>query len=639
MMISIKVIGRSIAFLFFFLSSFVEASNAFDILMLHSYEKGNIWTEEIDSSFRYHLQSRRKYAMNFYTEYMDSKRFFGRDYDEVLAKLYATKFSSHKIDLIVTTDDYAFDFAIKYRREIFNDAPIIFSGVNGYDKFKRDIYRTEKNFTGVVETFDVIPTVKGALKINPTATKIYVINTQFSPSGRYLKKQFESSFEKMQLKQKVIYLENYNMEEIYEMAKHFEDDSIVLFGVYARDRDGKYFEFGENIRTLSKHSKQPIYGFLKFQLNKGIVGGNLSDGTAYGREIARMADEYIYGEKKISEIPIITHSINDLVFDLDQLKRYKISINKLPENSKIISYSSSFFQFYHDYKIELLVVLACFVCLCIFFFILLYFFEKQRSYKDSLIKENEKLERNVHDRTVQLVQQQSQIINSARLVSIGEMASGIAHEINNPLTIIDLSANRISQRTNSENIIKSARKISNTTFRISKIIKGLKHLAKDGDKSKFTDFHLIEAVEDVTSLCYEKFKENDIEFNINVDESIVIHGSIVQVAQVLLNLINNSFDELINIKGERKINLKAIPIKKSNQDYVEVSITDTGRGIPEDIRGKIMEPFFTTKKKNRGTGLGLSISKNNIEKHGGEFYLDESSSLTRFVFTIPLKVE
>ncbi|WP_412463217.1 ATP-binding protein [Halobacteriovorax sp. RT-2-6] len=636
-MILLKAVYRLIFILFILISSLTSAAGSYDILMLHSYEKGNIWTEEIDSSFRFHLQSRHKYSMNFYTEYMDSKRFFGRDYDEALAELYATKFSSHKIDLIVTTDDYAFDFAIKYRREIFNDAPIIFSGVNGYDKFKRDIYRTEKNFTGVVETFDVIPTVKGALKINPTATKIYVINTQFSPSGRYLKKQFESSFEKMQLKQKVIYIENYNMEEIYEMAKHFEDDSIVLFGVYARDRDGKYFKFDENIRTLSKYSKQPIYGFLKFLLNKGIVGGNLSDGRAYGREIARMADEYIYGEKKISEIPIITHSINDLVFDLDQLKRYKININKLPENSKIISYSSSFFQFYHEYKSELLVVFACFVCLCIFFFILLYFFEKQRSYKDSLIKVNEKLERNVHDRTVQLVQQQSQIINSARLASIGEMASGIAHEINNPLTIIDLSANRIYQRTGLESIKKNAGRISSTAFRISKIIKGLKHLAKDGDKSRFEDFHLIEAVEDVTSLCYEKFKENDIEFNINVDESIIINGSVVQVAQVLLNLINNSFDELIKVNGERRINLKAVPIRNYDKDYVEVSITDTGRGIPDDIKAKIMEPFFTTKKKNRGTGLGLSISKSNIEKHGGEFYLDEDSFLTRFVFTLPLK--
>ncbi|MFG1486344.1 ABC transporter substrate binding protein [Halobacteriovorax sp. RZ-2] len=638
-MISLKVIGRSIAFLFFFLSSLVQASDAFEILMLHSYEKGNVWTEELDSSFRFHVHRRSNYSMKFYTEYMDSKRFFGREYDEILAKLYATKFSSHKIDLIVTTDDYAFDFAIKYRREIFNDAPIIFSGVNGYDKFKRDLYRTEKNFTGVVETFDVIPTVKGALDINPTAKKIYVINTQFTPTGRYLKKQFETSFEKMKLKQKVIYIENYNMEEVYEMAKHFEDDSIVLFGVYARDRDGKYFELDENIKNLSKVSAQPIYGFNKVFLNKGIVGGNVSDGTIYGREIARMADEFLSGKKKISEIPLIIESINDLVFDLDQLKRYDIDINKLPERSKVISYSSSFFQFYHEYKSELLVVFACFVCLCIFFFILLYFFEKQRSYKDSLIKVNEKLERNVHDRTVQLVQQQSQIINSARLASIGEMASGIAHEINNPLTIIDLSANRISQRTSSDNIIKNAGRISSTTFRISKIIKGLKHLAKDGDKSKFANFHLIEAVEDVTFLCYEKFKENDIEFNINVDESIIIHGSIVQVAQVLLNLINNSFDELINVKGERKINLKAVPIKKYDQDYVEISITDTGRGIPEDIRGKIMEPFFTTKKKNRGTGLGLSISKNNIEKHGGEFYLDESSSLTRFVFTIPLKVE
>ncbi|WP_412471141.1 ABC transporter substrate binding protein [Halobacteriovorax sp. RT-2-4] len=632
-----KAVYRLIIFLLILTSSFTRAAESYDILMLHSYEKGNVWTEELDNSFRYNLHRKNKYRINFYTEYMDSKRFFGREYDEVLAKLYATKFSSHKIDLIVTTDDYAFDFAIKYRNEIFNDAPIIFSGVNGYDKFKRDLYRTEKNFTGVVETFDVIPTVKSALLINPKATKIYVINTQFTPTGRYLKKQFESSFEKMNLKQKIIYIENYNMEEIYEMAKHFEDDSIVLFGVYARDRDGKYFELDENIKNLSKFSAQPIYGFNKVFLNKGIVGGNVSDGTIYGREIARMANEYLSGEKKISEIPLIVDSINDLVFDYDQLKRYNIDVEKLPKRSKIISYSSSFFQFYHEYKSELLVVFACFVCLCIFFFILLYFFEKQRSYKDSLIKVNEKLERNVHDRTVQLVQQQSQIINSARLASIGEMASGIAHEINNPLTIIDLSANRIYQRTGLESIKKNAGRISSTAFRISKIIKGLKHLAKDGDKSRFEDFHLIEAVEDVTSLCYEKFKENDIEFNINVDESIVIHGSIVQIAQVLLNLINNSFDELIKVNGERRINLKAIPIRKYDNDYVEVSITDTGRGIPDDIKAKIMEPFFTTKKKNRGTGLGLSISKSNIEKHGGEFYLDEDSFLTRFVFTLPLK--
>ena len=100
--------------------------------------------------------------------------------------------------------------------------------------------------------------------------------------------------------------------------------------------------------------------------------------------------------------------------------------------------------------------------------------------------------------------------------------------------------------------------------------------------------------------------------------------------------MNNSYDELIEHDYERWVKLESEVVTISGTKFVEVSVTDSGRGIDSSIQDKIMEPFFTTKLQRRGTGLGLSINQGITKRHGGNFFLDTTSSNTRFVIRLRL---
>ncbi|MBC7537670.1 MAG: PAS domain S-box protein [Bacteriovorax sp.] len=230
-------------------------------------------------------------------------------------------------------------------------------------------------------------------------------------------------------------------------------------------------------------------------------------------------------------------------------------------------------------------------------------------------------------------------IHMGRLSAIGEMAGGIAHEINNPLTVVKGILQIIERKLQADNsieelpkILVGIAKIQNQVIRITKIIKGLRDFSrKEGEEvlEKVSILNIFSTVED---LCCEKIKNNNVQFEIHSDEiEIEIQCNLIQIEQVLVNLISNSIDAISN-HDIRWIRLEAIRFG----EFVEISVTDSGAGISEDLSQKIMQPFFTTKETGKGTGLGLSISHGIIEKHGGTINLDPCSRNTRFVIQIPL---
>lgn len=244
------------------------------------------------------------------------------------------------------------------------------------------------------------------------------------------------------------------------------------------------------------------------------------------------------------------------------------------------------------------------------------------------------LERLVKERTSELEDQMAKNLNTARLAAVGEMAADVAHEINNPLTVIDLlltKLKRLEVEANfSPEIIQSVDKIQGMTKRMVKIIKGLKSLSRDGNADPVIPFSITAMVEDVKMLVEMKLKSQDICFTINLSESgLYAIGREVQISQVLVNLIGNAIDAVMGSE-DKWISLDIVEL----DDEIEFCVTDCGNGIPELLRDKIMRPFFTTKAINKGTGLGLSISKNIIEEHGKQLIYNENNEHTQFIFSL-----
>lgn len=285
------------------------------------------------------------------------------------------------------------------------------------------------------------------------------------------------------------------------------------------------------------------------------------------------------------------------------------------------------------------------VCLMFLFFTMYNIILLWKSANTILIA-NQTLESRVIERTKQLnesketiIQQQQALISSAKMSSLGEMAGGIAHEINTPLAIIGMRVEQLEEcvsdgTVNTELVLKTTQIIKNTNTRIAKIIAGLRFFARDSKTMPTQMESVSKILADTFSFCKEKFSIHGIQLEItkNIDPSIEIDCRPVEISQVVLNLLNNSFDAIEEFK-EKWIKVSLTDLG----DLVEIRITDSGQGIPKDLQDKIMQPFFTTKDVGKGTGLGLSISKGIIESHQGKFVLDNNSPNTCFVLLLPKK--
>lgn len=239
--------------------------------------------------------------------------------------------------------------------------------------------------------------------------------------------------------------------------------------------------------------------------------------------------------------------------------------------------------------------------------------------------------------TRQLEEEKLKVDHAHKMASLGEMASGIAHEINNPLTIIKANSDYVlglieTNSTDREDICGSLKKIQLTSLRIEKIIKGLKFFARDGRSDDENVVSIQAILEDTLALCEEKFKVNGHKIIVDCPrEDILISCQTVSISQALLNLLNNAYD-VIRELPEGWVRIKC----QTQNDRLVLTLTDSGSGIPVELREKIMQPFFSTKPVGKGTGLGLAIVRGIIDQHHGHFYLDETSPHTSFVIELPL---
>ncbi len=229
-------------------------------------------------------------------------------------------------------------------------------------------------------------------------------------------------------------------------------------------------------------------------------------------------------------------------------------------------------------------------------------------------------------------------INAARMASLGEMAGGIAHEINNPLSIIRAQAEHMdslikrSEKIDVEYVSKSTSRIIKTCDRIGSIVRGLKQLSRDSSSDPVEKTDIRTVIEQVQDLSAERMKNSQIMFEvIGADEEIYVDCRPVEISQVILNLLNNSFDAVETMPNA----WIKIQIKKQAHSLM-IQVVDSGKGIPAIVSSKFGQPFFTTKEIGKGTGLGLSISKRIIEKHLGKLYYEPEAANTTFVFTLPL---
>ena len=233
---------------------------------------------------------------------------------------------------------------------------------------------------------------------------------------------------------------------------------------------------------------------------------------------------------------------------------------------------------------------------------------------------------------------QAKLLHSSKLASLGEMAASVAHEINNPLTVIDgqmrmLIESLVKVDADVSFQTEIANKISKNINRITKIIRSLQTVSRSGDEDPFELITLRQFIDSGLEMVQHKFKTENIEFDMKIcDPKLEIECRTTQLLQVFINLISNSVDAILDCEK------KWIRVETELEgELLHFRFIDSGTGIDLATKIRLFEPFYTTKDIGRGTGLGLSVSKGIAESHNGILRYEPEQANTCFLLSIPIR--
>jgi len=425
---------------------------------------------------------------------------------------------------------------------------------------------------------------------------------------------------------------------------------------YLNSLSDVYINKGDNQKALD-YSLRSFRLAEQHQLNEQVAAASLKLSELY-EKTGNLSESFRYYKKHIAYRDSI-NNINSVQKMADLRTNYEVSQKQVEVN--LLNQQK---QNQKNLVVSLIIILALMVIIA--GILLRNNKHKQKAYAILNLQKRQTDEQRAKAESAleELQATQKQLIQSAKMASLGELTAGIAHEIQNPLNFVnnfsELSVDlldelkegtvnklTVSDRAEADEIINVLRdnlkKISDHGKRADSIVKGmLQHSQASTGKKEPTDINTL--ANEYLRLSYHGIKAKDKEFKANFavdfDESIgKIQVMPQDIGRVLLNLYNNAF-YAVNKKKKHENDgfepLVSVSTKKVG-NKIELSVKDNGIGIPQNILDKIFQPFFTTKPTGHGTGLGLSLSYDIIKAHGGEFKVEtKEGEFSEFIIQLPI---
>lgn len=231
---------------------------------------------------------------------------------------------------------------------------------------------------------------------------------------------------------------------------------------------------------------------------------------------------------------------------------------------------------------------------------------------------------------------QNDLIQSGKLAAIGEISTSIAHEINNPLFVIQGRISKLRKMIENDQLDKKQMvdyldNVDEMQKRIVHIINGLSSFTRDSRFELEEDFNVSEILSDLNVFLGERLKTHKVKFEIHdKSEGAKLKAKRVEFSQIMINLVSNAIDAIQDLP-ERWVKIET----SAHDGELSIRVTDSGN-IPRDKIGKLFKPFYSSKPSGKGTGLGLSISRRIVERYNGSLILDLEADNTCFVVTFPI---
>jgi signal transduction histidine kinase/ABC-type uncharacterized transport system substrate-binding protein len=309
-----------------------------EILLLQSYNKGLKWTDGISHGVEDVMKKHPEYELT--TEYMDSKKIESERYFEELLDLYKKKFRHRSYDAIIAADNYAYDFVLKYHRELFPGTPVVFCGVENFTASEITPY-LKQYVTGVVEYKDIRKNLELIYQLFPGVKMVYIISDD-AYSSLAIKDQIINESNYFKDKFRVVFDNQIDFNKIDDKIAKLPKHSVILFTSFYRDMYGAYIPY-HRLQAFFQRSKYPVFALNNIHVGEGVLGGYMVNPYEQGSLAAKKAFDIIIKGKKPSSIPISIPSSN-YYFDNLVLKKFGISLSDVPNPSEIINGVDSFYE-------------------------------------------------------------------------------------------------------------------------------------------------------------------------------------------------------------------------------------------------------------------------------------------------------
>jgi signal transduction histidine kinase len=588
-----------------------EAAQPKRVLLIHSFGPEFAPYSYFSGAFRTNLGRELHGQLDFYEVSVESARFADNEKEGAFLQYVMALFKNRPLDLVVTIGALAVQFAQRYRQSLFPATPLLVTAVDQ----RRLIGSTFEPKDAVVAVKLNLPlAIENILQALPDTKRIAVIIGN-SPLEKYWANEIRRELEPFKKRVDFEWLDGLSFEAILRRSASLPPHSAIFFVMYAVDVEGVPHMEGRVLSDLREIATAPTFGMFTSQVGQGTVGGSLIS----AQELSRLATNVtvrMLGVDKPTGIRTPALEPGTPVYDDRELRRWNISALRLPVNSIMLFQPPSLWG---QYRWQTLSVLAVLLVQTLLIWVLLV--ERRRR----AAAESEAQARLV------------QIARMDRTLAVGALSASLAHELNQPLGAILSNTETAEIMLDSDHPDLPAIKailadVHRADQRAADIIKRLRDFLK-GTSIEVKDVNLSDVIKEVVEIVAGEAQRKGIALSYSAPPfTPIVRADPVHLQQALLNLLMNAMEAVSDRPPEeRKVSLDLTMVG----DQAEVSVRDTGSGIPQDQLDTVFDVLFTTKQQ--GTGLGLFIARSIIETYGGRIWGENAPDRGAvFRFRLPL---
>jgi signal transduction histidine kinase len=583
------------------------------VLILDQSDADSIWYDGFSAAFRSVLNAGSGARVSVYSEHLDFSRFSGPRYEEVLRTYLRDKFSATPIGVVVAQGSSALEFLVRRRAELWPNVPVVFAAV---DEAATARLRLPASVTGATYRLTFRDAVASARMLVPTLKRIALVGDPFERQA--VRGHFKEEIPVVAAELEVIDLMGLPMAELRKRVAALPDDTAIIYTAINVDGGGVTYAPHEALAAFADAANRPIVIDAETSLGYGGSGGLIVSAAPVGAEAAQRVLRILGGESA-SAIPVTQANFTRPIFDARQLQRFSISPSSLPAGSDIRFRPPGLWEQYRRQVIWTAVALLAQAAI-----ITLLLVERHRRRRAELESRSRLLE----------------VIHLNRTATAGAMSASISHELNQPLAAILLNVDTVeillaADPPDLDRVKTILGHIRESDQHAAEIILRLRKLLKRSE-IEFQEFDLNDAIAGAVHILSPEATRRGVALSTNgIARSLPVRADQVHLQQVILNLATNGMDAMCDTDPDRR--RMSIQTAVTRESEVEVSVTDSGTGIPHEKLGAVFETFYTTKQQ--GTGLGLSIARTIVETYGGRIWAENRiGGGAVFRFTLPLCV-